>query len=67
MKHYYEPQTKATDVESELPPQPAPPAPPQLPVRGPPPVWVAAEPMPLHHTCRATTAIPPRRLIDEID
>ncbi|MCP4540431.1 MAG: hypothetical protein GY832_25105 [Chloroflexi bacterium] len=50
MKRYYEPQMRATDVESELPPQPALPAPPQLPVQGPTPVRVAAEPVPPHRT-----------------
>ncbi len=64
MKRYYEPQMRATDVKSELPLQPAPPAPP---VQGPTPVRVAAEPVLLHRTQRATTAIPPRRLIDEMD
>ncbi len=38
MKRYYEPQTRATDVESELPPPPVLPAPPQPPVQGPTPV-----------------------------
>ncbi len=64
MKCYCELQTKATDVESELPP---PPAPPQPPVRGPLLVRVTAEPVPLRRTRRATAAILPRRLIDEMD
>ncbi len=64
MKHYYEPQMRAMDIEIE-PPQP--PALPEPPVQSPPPVRVAAEPVLLHRTCMATAAILPRHLIDEMD